>query len=66
MKLKLFFLFLIVLALNSCKVGRFFVYNFADIKDHKKFPARTIENGETQFQFKNSLSEQMPKKTKNE
>lgn len=64
MKLKLFLLFLIVLALNSCKVGRFFVYNFADIKDYKKFPARTIENSETLFQFHNSTSDQMPKKLK--
>ncbi|WP_198139859.1 hypothetical protein [Pedobacter sp. BAL39] len=36
---------------NSCKVGRFVVYNYADIDDHKKFPARNIETGTTKFIF---------------
>lgn len=30
--------------LSSCHVGRFFVWNFADIKDHKKFPSLPIKN----------------------
>ena len=29
----------VLITANSCKVGRFIVYNFADINDHKKFPA---------------------------
>lgn len=38
--------------MSSCKVGRFVVYNFADIKDHKKFPNRVIENkSDTVFNF---------------
>lgn len=47
----LLFSFLILTAFSSCKVGRFVFYNFADINDHKKFPARSIDNGTTQFIF---------------
>lgn len=35
----------------SCKIGRFVVYNFADITDYKIFPSRTIEAPEQSFQF---------------
>ena len=42
---------LLILFLSSCKVGRFVIYNFADIKDHKKFPAREIEKPEESFTF---------------
>ncbi|MCX6208246.1 MAG: hypothetical protein NTZ59_01790 [Bacteroidetes bacterium] len=28
--------------LNSCQLGRFVFYNFADIKDHKKFQSRPL------------------------
>ncbi len=42
---------LLLITLNSCKVGRFVIYNFADIKDYKKFPARNIETGTVKFQF---------------
>jgi len=38
---------LILLTNHSCKVGRFVVYNFADINDHKKFPVREMERGAT-------------------
>jgi hypothetical protein len=38
------FLFFVLLAvLTSCQVSRFFIYNFADIRDYKKFPSRKIE-----------------------
>jgi len=47
--------------LNSCKVGRFIVYNFADINDHKKFPARDIENGDTKFYFPYAEKGKVPK-----
>jgi hypothetical protein len=47
--------------LNSCKVGRFVVYNFADINDHKKFPARNIENGTTKFIFPTAEKGKFPK-----
>jgi len=31
-----------MLLLSGCTVGRFFIYNFADTRDHKKFPARPL------------------------
>ena len=36
---------------TSCKLTRFVVYNFADIRDHKIFPTREIEKGPVEFQF---------------
>ncbi len=48
-KILLFSVF--VLLLSSCKVGRFFIYNFADINDHKKFPSRALPASKTPFQF---------------
>lgn len=45
------FLVGIVITSISCHVGRFFVFNFADIRDHKKFPANPIEAPEVPFQF---------------
>lgn len=58
--------FLLILALiaftaNSCKVGRFVIYNFADINDHKKFPARSIERGDHAFQFPVAEEGKVPK-----
>jgi CubicO group peptidase (beta-lactamase class C family) len=35
---------LLLLTLTSCHVGRFFLYNFADIRDKNKFPALDIPN----------------------
>jgi CubicO group peptidase (beta-lactamase class C family) len=40
-----------ILILPACKLGRFFIYNYADIKDYKKFPNRTLEAPEQSFQF---------------
>lgn len=37
--------------LSSCHVGRFFVWNFADINDYKKFPADTIRKAKDTFHF---------------
>ena len=37
--------------LNSCIVGRLILFNFADVNDYKKFPSRSIENGEKKFEF---------------
>jgi CubicO group peptidase (beta-lactamase class C family) len=37
--------------LSSCKLGRFVIYNFADINDHKKFPAREIEKPQEEWTF---------------
>jgi len=32
---------------SSCQVGRYVLYNFADIKDYKKFPSRTLHRDTT-------------------
>jgi CubicO group peptidase (beta-lactamase class C family) len=62
-KMKHFFLLSIIIltTLNACKVGRFVVYNLADINDYKKFPARTIENGTTKFLFSKAVNGKIPK-----
>lgn len=44
-------LIFISILLTSCKLGRFVVYNFADIKDYKKFPSRKIVSNEKKFKF---------------
>ena len=36
---------------NSCQVVRYVIYNFADIKDYKKFPSRTVHNDSVKFSF---------------
>ena len=57
-KLKLYRISLIIIisiVFTSCKLGRFVVYNFADIKDYKKFPSRTLTSNEAKFKF-NSTS----------
>lgn len=52
---------LLLISLNACKVGRFVVYNFADISDYKKFPARNIENSTTKFVFPMAENGRFPK-----
>lgn len=63
MKRKYLFLVAIMLitTLDSCKVGRFVVYNFAGIKDYKIFPARNIEKGATTFYFSTTEKGRTPK-----
>lgn len=39
------------LALAGCHVGRFVIYNFADVRDYKKFPAHPIAPAEQPFRF---------------
>lgn len=46
----LFYLF-ILCALSSCHVGRFFIYNFADKNDHKKFPSASFKAQKEPFTF---------------
>ena len=60
---KLYFLLIILTSLtfSSCKVGRFIIYNFADINDYKKFPARDIENGTIAFKFPKSEKGKVPR-----
>lgn len=55
---------IISIALSSCKLGRFVVYNFADIKDHKKFPSRPLVSNETKFKFDSTDNGKYPKSIK--
>jgi CubicO group peptidase (beta-lactamase class C family) len=49
--LRLTTLTLVVFLFSGCHIGRFFLWNFADVNDYKKFPATTIEAPETPFAF---------------
>jgi CubicO group peptidase (beta-lactamase class C family) len=52
----LFIIILLSMFLTSCHVARFFYYNFADMKDYKKFPTQTLNKAETTFRFTKSTS----------
>lgn len=45
------FLLIILFLSNSCQVGRFVFRNFANITDHKIFPARTLHNDSVKYNF---------------
>ena len=52
--IKLFRISIVVIfsiVLSSCKLGRFVVYNFADIKDYKKFPSRALISNNSKFKY---------------
>jgi CubicO group peptidase (beta-lactamase class C family) len=51
----------ILILLNSCQLGRFVFYNFADINDHKKFQARQLHNGPIKFNFQTTKNGKFPK-----
>lgn len=51
MKARILVIAFSILLFSSCKVARFFVYNFADINDHKKFPSRPLEASKNPFKF---------------
>src|SRR5690625_2233064 len=53
---------LLLSTLNSCKVGRFVVYNFASIRDHKIFPTRDLEASDKMFEFAVADKGRAPKK----
>lgn len=57
----LFATFLVLMMASSCKLGRFVVYNFADIKDHKKFPSRALAKSESTFKFHETANGKFPK-----
>ncbi len=46
---------------NSCQVARFIFYNFADIKDYKKFPSRSLQNDSVKFVFQTAKNGKVPK-----
>lgn len=60
LKLTVIFLFLLT-TLNSCKVGRFVVYNFATIKDHKIFPTRDLKASTVAYEFPVAEKGKVPK-----
>lgn len=45
---------IISIVFSSCKLGRFVVYKFVDIKDYKKFPSRPLTTSENKFKFKST------------
>lgn len=47
--------------LISCQVGRFVFYNFADIKDHKKFQSRPLTADTSPFHFQPTNQGKFPK-----
>jgi CubicO group peptidase (beta-lactamase class C family) len=56
--------FLIIIAstiLTSCQLGRFVFYNFADIKDHKKFQSRPLNANHSPYNFYNTNAGKFPK-----
>lgn len=42
---------LIFLTFQSCYVGRYIIYNFADTNDYKKFPVAELKKANTTFNF---------------
>ena len=49
------------LLMNSCQVGRFVFYNFADIKDYKKFQSRPLHADSLKFNFYTTEQGKFPK-----
>jgi CubicO group peptidase (beta-lactamase class C family) len=46
-----FSLFFTTLLISSCHVGRYFIYNFADINDYRKFPSVPVNTQLPAFSF---------------
>jgi len=51
MRIHLSSLIALVFICSSCHVGRYVVYNFANITDHKVFPYTEISTGEDIYRF---------------
>lgn len=63
MKRTFLLLVTVALTLSSCKVGRFIYWNFADINDNKKFPARAVnKDAATLFHFDSTGEKRHPTK----
>jgi CubicO group peptidase (beta-lactamase class C family) len=56
----IFLLSILVTTLASCSLGRFIVYNFADVNDHKKFPKRVLEKPDNTFYFAKRPNKKSP------
>ena len=46
---------------SACQLGRFVVYNFADINDHKKFRSRALYSDSVKFNFYTTNKGKFPK-----
>lgn len=51
--------------LTSCQLGRFVFYNFADIKDYKKFQSRPLTADTSPFNFQTTNKGKFPKELNN-
>ncbi len=49
------------MSLTSCQLGRFVFYNFADIKDHKKFQSRPLTANTSAYNFQTTNSGKAPR-----
>ncbi len=59
------FAFALLAGLSACHVGRFFIWNFADIHDNKKFAEASIPKGANTFTFAENTNKsvvKLPKK----
>lgn len=50
---------------SSCQLGRYVVYNFADIQDHKKFHSRPLAADTLPFMFQTAEKGKFPKELDN-
>ncbi len=55
-----FSILLMTILFSSCHIGRFFIYNFADINDYKKFPSFPVANQGPAFAFFQSAHNTAP------
>lgn len=42
---------MLTISFSSCHIARFFYYNYADVKDYKKFPQSAIKTSSIPFEF---------------
>lgn len=49
------------LLLGGCTVGRFFIYNFADTRDYRKFPTRPLPASPEPFHYAEATTEKAPR-----
>ncbi len=59
-RLLLFACIITILIISSCKIVRFVVYNFADVKDYEKFPERMLQASPNPFIFYSKTSQVFP------
>ena len=58
---RIFLVIVVTMVFSSCKLGRFVAYNFADIRDYKKFPCRPLLSNDAKFKFQTTDSGIHPK-----